>query len=159
MFSVLEWCDIRDHIWDCMTSGGKEEKLLKPLEPLCRAVANTLKARQPEQQITAMAIHSVSNVVSPSTSLIETPVKGLTHPACSSAAELKAAVGCSELEAAEGEAALPPKPTVQQPDTPPAPKEESEDDDSKDLKVLTERLQCLEVQVHDKIKESSFTGP
>ena len=98
-------------------------------------------------------------MVSPSTSLIETPAKGLTHPACSSAAELKAAVGCSELEAAEGEAALPPKPTVQQPDTPPAPKEESEDDDSKDLKVLTERLQCLEVQVHDKIKESSFTGP
>ena len=23
MFSVLEWCDIRDHIWDCMTSRGK----------------------------------------------------------------------------------------------------------------------------------------
>jgi len=163
MFSVLEWCDIRDHIWDCMTSGGKEEKLLKPLEPLCRAVANTLKARQPEQQITAMAIHSVSNVVSPSTSLIETPVKGLTHPACSSAAELKAAVGCSELEAAEGEAAPPPKPTVQQLDTPPAPKEESvsdsdSGDDSKDLKVLTERPQRLEVQVHDKIKKSNFTG-
>jgi len=152
MFSVLEWCDIRDHIWDCMTSGGKEEKLLKPLELLCCAVANTLKARQPEQQIAAVTIHAVSNMVSPSTSLIETPVKGLTHPACSSAAELKAAVGCSELEAAEGEAAPPPKPTVQQPDTPPAPKEESEsgsnsEDDSKDLKALTERPQRLEVQV------------
>ena len=114
MFGVLEWCDIRDHIWDCMTSGGKEEKLLKPLEPLCRAVANTLEARQPEQQITAMAIHSVSNVVSPSTSLMETPMKGLMHLVCSSAAELKAAVGDSELEAVEGEAAPPPKLTVQQ---------------------------------------------
>ena len=53
---------------------------------------------------------------------------------------------------------------MQQLDTPPAPREESEsdsdsDDDSKDLKVLTERLQCLEVQVHDKIKEPSLTGP
>ena len=103
-------------------------------------------------------------MVSPSTSLIETPVKGLTHPACSSAAELKAAVGCSELEAAEGEAAPPPKSTLQQLVTPPAPKEESEsgsdsEDDSKDLEALTERLQRLEVQVRDKIKKSSFTGP
>lgn len=164
MFSVSEWCDIRDHIWDCMTSGGKEEKLLKPLELLCCAVANTLKARQPERQIAAVAIHAVSNMVSPSTSLIETPIKGLTHPVCSSAAELKAAVGCSELEAAEGEAAPPPKSTLQQLVTPPAPKEESEsgsnsEDDFKDLKALTERPQHLEVQVCDKIKESSFTGP
>jgi len=68
------------------------------------------------------------------------------------------------LEAAEGEAAPPPKLIVQQPVTPPAPKEESEsgsdsEDDSKDLEALTERLQRLEVRVCDKIKESSLTGP
>jgi len=31
-------------MWDCMISGGKDEKLLKPLEPVWHAVANTLKA-------------------------------------------------------------------------------------------------------------------
>ena len=41
-------------------------------------------------------------------------MKGLMHLVCSSAAELKAAVGDSELEAVEGEAAPPPKLTVQQ---------------------------------------------
>jgi len=114
MFSVSEWRDIGDHIWDCVISGGKDKKLLKPLGPVWRAVANTLKAMQAEWQVAAAAIQALSGMASPSTSLMETPMKGLMHLVCSSAAELKAAVGDSELEAVEGEAAPPPKLTVQQ---------------------------------------------
>ena len=42
--SVSEWRDIGDHMWDCVIFGGKDEKLLKPLRLVWRAVANTLKA-------------------------------------------------------------------------------------------------------------------
>ena len=44
IFIAEEWRDIGDHMWDCMIFGGKDEKLLKPLEPVWHAVANTLKA-------------------------------------------------------------------------------------------------------------------
>ena len=47
IFSVSEWRGIGDHMWDCMISGGKDEKLLKPLGPVWHAVANTLKAVLP----------------------------------------------------------------------------------------------------------------
>ena len=93
--SVSEWRDIGDQMWDCMISVGKDEKLLKPLGPLWSAVANTLKAMQAEWQVAAVAMHALLGTASPSTSLMETPVKGLTHPVCSSAAKLKAAVGDS----------------------------------------------------------------
>jgi len=105
MFSVSEWHDIGDHMWDCVISGGKDEKLLKPLGPVWRTVANTLKAMQPERHVAAAAMQALSGTASPSTSLMGTPMKGLTHPVCSSAEELKAAVGDSELEVAGREAA------------------------------------------------------
>lgn len=44
MFGASEWRDIGDHTWDCVISGGKDEELLKPLGPVWRAAANTLKA-------------------------------------------------------------------------------------------------------------------
>ena len=44
IFIAEEWRDIGDHMWDCVIFGGKDEKLLKPLRYMWRAVANTLKA-------------------------------------------------------------------------------------------------------------------
>ena len=44
IFIAEEWRDIGDHMWDCVIFGGKDEKLLKPLRLVWRAVANTLKA-------------------------------------------------------------------------------------------------------------------
>ena len=113
-------------MWDCMISGGKDEKLLKPLGPVWCTVANTLKAMHAEWQVAAAAMHALSGTASPSISLIEIPIKRLMHPGCSSAVELKAAVEDSELGTVGEEAAPYSEPTGQQLVTPPTPKEETE---------------------------------
>ena len=47
VFIAAEWRDIGDHMWDCVISGGKDEKLPRPLGPVWRAVPNALKAIRP----------------------------------------------------------------------------------------------------------------
>lgn len=48
IFSIDEWWDIGDHMWDSVINGGKEEKMLRTLGPLWRSIINTLKAVQAE---------------------------------------------------------------------------------------------------------------
>ena len=95
IFSVDKWCDIGDCMWESVINGGKEEKLLRPLDPLWRSVINSLKAMQAKRQAAAAAMQALAGTTTNLASEFDMPVRGITHPVCSSAGQIKALVGAA----------------------------------------------------------------
>nr|ACU25862.1 IG-like receptor CHIR-B3-like protein [Meleagris gallopavo] len=91
IFSIDKWRDIRDRMWDSVSNGGKEEKLLQTLGPLWRSIINSLEAMQAERQVAAAAIQALAATTNLA-SEFDASVRLITHPACSSAGQVKASV-------------------------------------------------------------------
>ena len=91
IFSIDKWCDIGNCMWESVINAGKEEKLLRTLDPLWRSIINSLKAMQAERRVAAAAMQVLAGTTNLA-SEFDMLVQGITHPACSSAGQVKASV-------------------------------------------------------------------
>lgn len=93
IFSVAEWREVGDHMWDSMISDKREEKTLKVLGPVWRDIFNSLKYMQAERQVAAAAVQALSGpATATTTNLLDLPTPGVTHLVHSTAAQVRAAV-------------------------------------------------------------------
>ena len=64
---------------------------MRTLDPLWRSIINSLKAMQAERRVAAAAMQVLAGTTN-SASEFDMLVQGITHPACSSAGQVKASV-------------------------------------------------------------------
>lgn len=79
MFTVAEWREIVDHMWDFVISKNKEYKI------------NTLKNMQAERQIAAAVVQALSGPSAQSRSELDSLLPGVSYSVCSTASQVRAA--------------------------------------------------------------------
>ncbi|XP_040434766.1 uncharacterized protein LOC121080690 [Falco naumanni] len=106
LFSIMEWREVGNCLWDTTIEGGREGKEVKAFGATWWSIVNTLETMKAEKKVAAAAIEALGGDVvekpieqkgdSPKPSLLATlfgvghtrPMKGMSAPACSTVQEL-----------------------------------------------------------------------